>query len=150
MTLTEPPEYVEFLAPYPAATQELARALRRRLVHLLPDCIETVWDATNAVGVAYGFTERNADHFIHLPAYTSYVNIGFSHGTALDDPEGRLKGTGARIRHIRLNHVDDLDDYIEGLIHQAARQAKGAGTPVEPRTIVRVMEGPKRRPKLGA
>lgn len=150
MNLPEPPEYVTFLAPYPAGTQALARALRARLVAMLPDCIETVWDATNAVGVAYGFTERNADHFIHLPAYTSYVNIGFSQGAALDDPEGRLKGAGARIRHIRLNHVDDLDDYVRGLVQQAVAMAKGAGTPVEPRTIIRVMEGPKRRPKPGA
>lgn len=150
MNLPEPPEYVTFLTPYPAGTQALARALRERLVAMLPDCIETVWDATNAVGVAYGFTERNADHFIHLPAYTSYVNIGFSHGTALDDPEGRLKGSGTRIRHIRLNKLEDLDDYVEGLVHQAARQAKGADIPVEPRSLIRVMEGPKRRPKPGA
>lgn len=150
MNLPEPPEYVTFLAPYPAVTQALGRALRERLVAMLPDCIETVWDATNAVGVAYGFTERNADHFIHLPAYTNYVNIGFSQGAALDDPEGRLKGTGARIRHIRLNQVDDLDDYVRGLVQQAVAMAKGAGTPVEPRTIIRVMEGPKRRPKPGA
>ncbi len=68
----------------------------------------------NAVGVAYGFTDRNADHFI------------------------------------RLTRVEDLDDYVERLIHQAARQAQSAGIPVEPRSIIRVMDGPKRRPKLGA
>ena len=35
------------------------------MLEILPPCIETVWDATNAVGVAFGFTEKNADHFIH-------------------------------------------------------------------------------------
>ena len=53
-------------------------------------------------------------------------------------------------RLIRLNHVDDLDGYVSGLVPQAVAMAKGAGTPVEPRTIIRVMEGPKRRPKPGA
>lgn len=145
MKLPEPSEYVEFLAPYPVATQELSRGLRERLVALLPDCVETVWDATNAVGVAYGFTERNADHFIHLPTYTKYVNIGFSQGASLHDPERRLQGKGARIRHIRLNRVDDLDDpYLIDLVRQAVVLAGPIA--VEPKSIVRVMDGPKRRP----
>lgn len=146
--LPEPPEYVEFLAPYPTATQALARGLRAKIVELLPPCIETVWDATNAVGVAYGFTERNADHFIHLPAYTKYVNLGFSFGASLNDPAGRLKGTGARIRHLRMDRVEDLDDpYVLGLIRQAIETAPRPEGEVEPRTIIRVMDGPKRRPK---
>lgn len=148
MHLAEPPELVEFLSPYPASTQALARALREKLVAFLPECIETVWDATNAVGVAYGFTEKNADHFIHLPVYTKYVNIGFSFGSSLDDPEGRLVGKGARVRHIKLTRSEDLDDpYLQGLIQQAISQAPHAGTIVEPRTIIRVMDGPKRRPR---
>jgi hypothetical protein len=147
--LPEPPEFVEFLAPYPPATQALARGLRAKIIELLPPCIETVWDATNAVGVAYGFTERNADHFIHLPAYTKYVNLGFSFGTSLDDPEGRLKGTGARIRHLRMDRVEDLDDpYVLDLIRQAVETAPRPKGEVEPRTIIRVMDGPKRRPKV--
>lgn len=146
--LPEPPEFVEFLAPYPPATQELARGLRKRMVSILPPCIETVWDATNAVGVAYGFTEKNADHFLHLPVYTKYVNLGFSHGAFLHDPEGRLLGKGSRIRHIRLNKPEDLDDpYILTLIRQAYEEAVNSTVPVEARTIVRVMDGPKRRPR---
>jgi hypothetical protein len=148
MHLPEPPDFVEFLAPYPEPTQALARGLRLRLLELLPPCIETVWDATNAVGVAYGFTERNADHFIHLPVYTKYVNLGFSFGAGLDDPENRLQGKGARIRHLRMNRVEDIDDpYVIALIRQAAATAPHAGIEVEPRTIIRVMDGPKRRPK---
>lgn len=147
MTLPEPPEYLQFLAPYPGATQALARAVRLRLIALLPDCVETVWDATNTAGLAYGFTEHNRDHFIHLPTYTKYVNIGFSQGASLRDPEGRLKGTGARIRHIRLDRPEELDDpYLIDLIEQAVASAVRPQGEVEARTIVRVMEGPKRRP----
>ncbi len=148
MTLPEPVEFVEFLAPYPVATQTLARALRQRLVALLPPCIETIWDATNTVGPSYGFTEKNADHFIHLPAYTKYVNIGFTQGASLSDPEGRLQGSGAKIRHIKLTRAEDLDDpYIHDLIRQAVDSAVQVPDPVEARTIIRVMDGPKRRPK---
>lgn len=146
--LPEPPEYIEFLAPYPPETQLLARALRNRVLELLPPCIETVWDATNAVGVAFGFTERNPDHFIHLPVYTKYVNLGFSFGTQLSDPEGRLMGKGSRIRHLRLTTLQELEDpYVLDLIRQAHESAPRGNEAVEPRTIIRVMEGPKRRPR---
>ncbi|MBS1721266.1 MAG: DUF1801 domain-containing protein [Armatimonadetes bacterium] len=148
MTLPEPPEYAEFLAPYPAATQALARGLREKLVAMLPPCIEILWDATNTAGPSYGFTDRNADHFIHLPTYTSYVNIGFTKGTQLDDPEGRLVGFGASIRHIRLTRVADLDDpYVQGLVRQACDLAPIGPDPITPRTVIRVMNGPKRRPR---
>lgn len=148
MTLPEPVEFVEFLAPYPVATQTLARALRQRLVSLLPPCIETIWDATNTVGPSYGFTEKNADHFIHLPAYTKYVNIGFTQGASLNDPESRLQGSGTKIRHIKLTRAEDLDDpYIHDLIRKAVDSAVQVPEPVEARTIIRVMDGPKRRPK---
>jgi len=146
--LKEPPEYVEFLAPYSPEIQSLARGLRSRVLELLPPCIETIWDATNAVGVAFGFTERNADHFIHLPVYTKYVNIGFSDGASLSDPEGRLQGKGSRIRHLRLTALGDLEDpYVQNLIHQASANAVKGDGPIEPRSLIRVMEGPKRRPK---
>ena len=146
--LPEPPEFVEFLAPYPIEVQELARGLRKRVLELLPPCIETVWDATNAVGVAFGFTEKNADHFIHLPVYTKYVNLGFSFGAQLRDPEGRLKGTGTRIRHLKLTSLVELEDpYVLDLIQQAHESAPRAEEMVEPRSIIRVMAGPKRRPR---
>lgn len=148
MQLPEPPELLEFLAPYPLATQELARELRKKLISLLPDCIETIWDATNTVGPSYGFTDQNRDHFIHLPAYTKYVNIGFTQGTSLNDPEKRLQGTGSKIRHLKLTKASDLDDpYVHELISQAVALAKNDSEAVEPKTIIRVMAGPKRRPK---
>ncbi len=148
MNLPEPPEYADFLTPYPASTIALSRELRRKLVKILPPCVETIWDAVNTVGPSYGFTEKNADHFIHLPTYTKYVNIGFSQGALLDDPEGRLQGNGARIRHIKLTRAEDLDDpYILDLIRQAVDLAFQGHDPVEPRSIIRIMDGPKRRPK---
>lgn len=147
MILPEPPEFVAFLSPYPLPTQELARALRLRLIELLPPCVETIWDAINTVGPSYGFTEKNADHFIHLPAYTKYVNIGFTRGAFLHDPEGRLLGSGARIRHIKLTRAEDLDDpYIHDLVQQAVELANQSPEPVKARTIVRIMDGTKRRP----
>ncbi len=144
----EPPEYLEFLGPYPPRTVELALGLRQAILEILPPCVEIIWDATNTVGPSYGFSDKNRDHFIHLPTYTTYVNIGFTKGTSLDDPEKRLVGSGAKIRHIRLDAVSDLDDpYIRKLIDEAVLLADRPKTPIEPCTLIRQMEGPKRRPK---
>lgn len=144
----EPPEYRQFLAPYPLEVQELSVALRKRLLEILPPCIETIWDATNAVGVAFGFTEKNADHFIHIPTYTKYVNLGFSHGSSLNDPQKRLQGKGARIRHMKISCLEDFEDpYVLDLVQQAVKGAVQSLDPVTPRSLIRVMEGPKRRPK---
>jgi len=143
-----PPEYLVWLAAYPERTQTLFIELRRRMLEILPPCIEHAFDATNTVGSAFSFTDRQSEHFIHLPTYRDYVNLGFSQGASLDDPESRLKGSGARIRHIRLDLVDDLEDpYVRMLIEGAVRLANRPPEPLEPRTILHVMDGPKRRPK---
>ena len=147
----EPPESLEFLQPYPPNTVKLARGLRQAILDILPPCVEIIWDATNTVGPSYGFTDKNRDHFIHLPTYTNYVNIGFTKGTSLNDPEGRLVGAGAKIRHIKLNQIDDLNDpYVRKLIDQALMTADRPKVPVSPCIVIRKMEGPKRRPKPGA
>jgi hypothetical protein len=79
------------------------------------------------------------------------VNIGFTKGTSLNDPEGRLVGAGAKIRHIKLNQIDDLNDpYVRKLIDQALMTADRPKVPVSPCIVIRKMEGPKRRPKPGA
>jgi len=40
--------------------------------------------------------------FGYVNAFTSHVNVGFFHGAELADPAGLLKGTGKRMRHIKL------------------------------------------------
>lgn len=147
----EPPEYLQFLEPYPAQTVELARGLRQAILNILPPCVEIIWDATNTVGPSYGFSDKNRDHFIHLPTYTRYVNLGFTKGSSLEDPDGRLVGSGAAIRHVRLNHISDLQDpYLLNLIEQAIVTANRPKDSVAPCTLIRQMDGPKRRPKPGA
>lgn len=120
------------------------------MLELLPPCIETIWDATNAVGPSYGFTEKRADIFLHLAVYTNYVNLGFNLGTQLHDPENRLKGTGTKIRHLRLLDLQELEDpYIQALINESIQIAPNRSESVLPQTIIRVMNGPKRRPGTG-
>lgn len=147
MNHSEPPEYLAFLEAYPEETQILARALRQNLLDILPAVNEFIYDATNTVGSGFSLTERKQDHFLHLPTYTKYVNIGFNQGAFLNDPENRLQGNGSKIRHIKLTKETDLEDpYIIDLINQAITHAPQSDKSPSGKIEIIVMNGPKRRP----
>ena len=47
--------------------------------------------------------------FADIKAFGSSVNLGFWRGTELTDADGRLEGTGDRMRYVMLIGPDDLD-----------------------------------------
>jgi hypothetical protein len=40
--------------------------------------------------------------FAYVAAYAAHVNVGFFHGSALEDPAGLLEGSGKRMRHVKI------------------------------------------------
>jgi hypothetical protein len=118
------------------------------MLEILPPVSEVIYDAVSTVTVGFTFTGRVPDHFIHLPVFSKHVNLGFTHGASLEDPEGRLVGDGSPVRHIRLTSLELLEDpYVRDLIEQAAARAPRPKEPVTPSTIVKVMAGGRRRPR---
>jgi hypothetical protein len=57
--------------------------------------------------------------------YPRWVRFFFLEGVAINDPEGRLEGTGSQVRSIRLDERAAVLDkpYIRGLIEQALKIA---------------------------
>jgi hypothetical protein len=144
----DPTELIEFLAPYPGHVQDLMLDGRKELLGMLWPVNELVYDATSAVCCGFGYSDKTRDVFVNLAAYSGHVTLVFGWGVKLDDPENRLKGEGAQVRHLRLAGIQTLQDpYVVGLIRQAANNAAPPPEPFEPRKIVKVYEGPKRRPK---
>jgi hypothetical protein len=47
--------------------------------------------------------------FAYVNAFKAHVNVGFFHGTALDDPKSLLEGTGKFMRHAKLRPDTDID-----------------------------------------
>jgi len=143
-----PPLPAAFLAPYPDAVRETAAAARKILYARFAPVTEIFYDATQAVCLGFTYTDHERDNFINLAVYAKHVSLIFPYGARLDDPEGRLKGEGTRVRHIRLTGANDLDDpYLSGLIAQAHGRAVVPIDPLPETTIVKSMKGPKRRPK---
>jgi len=144
---TELAELAKFLAPYPAEVQKLAMEGRQEFLKLFAPVSEVFWDATQAVCLAFTYTHKPRESFINFAVYADHVTLIFPWGVLLSDPVAKLRGEGSQVRNIRLTGIETLrDPYVLGLIRQAQDNAKRPDSPLEPIVIVKVMNGPKRRP----
>ena len=104
-------------SPEVAAT---ARAALKKLRARFPGARQLVYDRRQSLPIGFAPAERGSPVF-SLVLYPRWVRFFFLEGVAIDDPAGRLEGTGSQVRSIRLDaHATVLDDpYIHGLIAQA-------------------------------
>jgi hypothetical protein len=146
-----PRELREFLSAFDPAISKLFLATRRVVLAAAPDANELVYDAYNAVTIAYSFSGRLTEAFCHVAAYPGWVNLGFNRGAELPDPASVLVGSGARIRHLRIRSASDLRaPALRALLRAAVVQGR-ALVPGEARSrpvsTIRRTTGSKRRPK---
>ncbi|MGH7290607.1 MAG: DUF1801 domain-containing protein, partial [Myxococcota bacterium] len=137
----------QFLAPYGPAITRLYLATRAAVLGAAPDATELIYDAYNTVSIADTFSDRLKEAFCHVAAYSDYVNLGFSRGAALDDPDGLLVGSGASIRHLRIEAAPDIArPAVQHLLRAAVAEGRALG-PTPPRTAVSVVQSvsPKKR-----
>jgi hypothetical protein len=95
----------------------------------------------------------NFDHqggLIALGGHARWATLAFVRGVELDDPEGRLSGTGVAMRNLRLEPGGGPlpREYLVGLIRQAAALNQASGPPStvrRPRRRPRPAGGPRRR-----
>jgi hypothetical protein len=52
--------------------------------------------------------------------HKNHVNLQFSLGTELDDPERILEGTGKKIRHVKINNTKEINsDKLKTMVLEA-------------------------------
>lgn len=144
-----PPALRTFLGSYDSAIARLFFATRKAVLTAAPEATELVYDAYNAVTVAYSFTDRLKEAFCHVAAYRDYVNLGFNRGAGLADPERLLVGSGTSIRHIRISASGDLrPPAVQELLRAAVEQGRSLSLdePPRPHSIVKAIYAKKRRP----
>lgn len=98
--------FTDFISAYTPPVRELALAARDLVLQVLPGAVEQV-DPPSKI-IAYGFGTRYQDLVCAIAPYTSHVNLIFARGATLPDPEGLLKGTGKKARHVRIQAPEDL------------------------------------------
>ncbi|MFP4591370.1 MAG: DUF1801 domain-containing protein [Halobacteriales archaeon] len=112
-------DIAQWLEAVPDGERSLAAAVIRFARETLEDADETVkWN--NPCFVVAG------SNCLYVSAQEGYVNLGFYEGARLDDPAGRLEGTGKAMRHVKVRSVDTLEDpSLTELVRAAEAHARG-------------------------
>lgn len=100
--------------------------LRAVILEIHPDACEVVRLGDRAA--TYGCGPRKMiDGYAYIMPFKSWVNLGFYRGTSLTDPEKLLEGTGARMRHVKMRKVEDVErPGVRGLIREACAERQAA------------------------
>lgn len=107
--IEDPGELDRLLAEFPKPVAELAR-------RTLDVVLETIGDDAHA-RVEHGSKAIRAGpgqratgvRFAILPIGSGRVDLSFSHGASLPDPDGLLEGTAESSRHVPLHTAGDLE-----------------------------------------
>ncbi|MBV8686333.1 MAG: hypothetical protein JOZ90_05080 [Alphaproteobacteria bacterium] len=137
-----------FLDKFEPAVAARARLYLGRMKARLPGAQVLVYDNYNALAIGFAPGERASEAVLSLAVFPRWVTLCFLSGAGLTDPEGRLKGSGKRVRHVRLLAEDSLEDpYVAALIAEAAARAEPPFDPgAEQRLIVKSVSA-KQRPR---
>jgi hypothetical protein len=102
-----------FLANYSKDIQMLVQQIREIILNELAGMQEMV-DAPSKI-IAYGRSPKYADLVCAIAPFSKHVNLMFSRGASLPNPDGILQGTGKKARHIK---VESLNKELSGKIEQ--------------------------------
>jgi len=120
------PIHPDFLSVLEAKTQSLVELyidLRNFVLELSPESNELLYH-THALTSVHTPSEKMGDGFCHIPIYSEHLNLGFNEGTLLEDPHGKLQGTGKLIRHVPVKQPSDYrNPEVEALLKQAIEMA---------------------------
>ena len=120
-------ELRKFLGSSSPEVAKVALRVRAFVLTEAPLANEFVYEADDVVEMGYGFTKRPADAFCRIAVHDRWVDLGFDRGSLPADPTGVLEGSGSRVRHIRIEDLDDLRKPQVGRFLRAAMKAAPDG-----------------------
>src|SRR5258708_6211634 len=141
-----------FIAKYSPEVASDGRASLGKLRRLVPGAVELVYDNYNWLVVGFCPSERPSDAVLSLVFAPRWLTLCFlQDGPALPDPHGLLRGSGTRVRNVKLESPRDLDKpAVRALIKEALARA---AVPIDPagrgRLVIRSVSA-KQRPRRPA
>jgi len=87
------------------AVADIARALRLTVLEAFPDAVETFDPADGLLAIGTGRSMRDFS-FAIIP-HKVHVNLQLADGVDLPNADGRIEGTGKRVRHVKARSVED-------------------------------------------
>lgn len=137
-----------FLAKYSPEIEALAKAARKKMRARLKGANELVYDNYNALAIGYGPSDKASEVIFSIALYPRWVSLFFLQAKGLDDPAGRLRGSGNAVRHIVLQSAADLDaPEIRDLMERALSGAKVALNPKSRAQLIIKSVSAKQRPR---
>jgi hypothetical protein len=147
MPASSPARQLEvFLGRYSPEVGKVARQALRLLRRNLRGAFELVYDNYNALAIGFSPSDRASDVILSVAVYPRWVSLFFMRGAALPDPSGLLRGSGRRVRHIRLESAAVLKTHgIQRLIHEAIeRSPKGLDPAAARRLLIKSISATQR------
>ncbi|NDJ53916.1 MAG: DUF1801 domain-containing protein, partial [Chloroflexi bacterium] len=108
------------LADYSDTVTAITRRLREIVVSIMPDANEVV---TGHKNISYHTDAgQMKGGMVYIAPFKDSVNLGFMDGIDLDDPQTLLGGSGKRLRHVKLQTVEaveEMEPHLRNLLEQA-------------------------------
>ncbi len=94
------------------SVRQIALAIREIIFDTLPDVRESIkWSQP---------VFRTDRDLFYINGTEKYATLGFFVASSLSDPDGKLGGTGKRVRHLRVRAPEDIDrDQIVAWLREA-------------------------------
>ena len=108
MNPEKPESLDEVLASHRPEVVAAARAVQTVILEELPGVV-VHFDRGNGL-LALGTSSAMQDLLFALIPHAGWLNLQLADGAVLPDPEGRIEGTGKRIRHVKLRSADAAAD----------------------------------------
>lgn len=97
------------------------QSLLRKLRNLIDQAVTKAEEQVKWKQPVYAFQGKD---FASIKSTDSHIQLEFLDFDHLEDPQGLLKGTGNRMRHVRIESEEDIDDVVlTGMLQQAAGHA---------------------------
>lgn len=138
-----------FIRKYSPEVAAEGRAALTRMRRLVPGAVELVYDNYNWLVVGFCPSERASEAVFSIVFTPRWITLCFlQDGPQLVDPHGLLRGSGKRVRSIRLASAKDLDrPAIRSLIGQALARARAPISRRGRRRLVIRSISPTQRPR---
>jgi hypothetical protein len=136
-----------FIDKFTPEVAALTRFLLEKAKARIPGAAILVYDNYNALAIGFGPSEKAGQAILSLAVMPRWVTLCFLWGVRLSDPHGMLKGSGSRVRNVRLMTAEAFDDpRIQALIAEALEKAE---PPIDPaaghRLIIKSVSAKQRR-----
>lgn len=139
-----------FLAKYSPEMRKNAKGAIAKMRKLLPGAVELVYDNYQWLVIGFSPTEKPSHAVFSLALAPRWITLCILlNGAKIPDPEKLLKGSGSRVRNVRLmGGANDLDrPAIKDLIHSAVKLAGNPYDENAPRLMIIRAVAARQRPR---